>query len=86
MVTVDGCVYDADDFELVVQPQTRTFATKGDLIDALRKGEIWETRNIKHFYDENYSMPFRYSNKIYISAEVCGFSYCDGETLWTRVD
>ena len=77
------------------QPQTRKFATKKELVEALMRGEKWSP-SIKYItfnhqfaeYNERIDgNPFRYGdNSSGFSALTFHWHYCDGKTLWTRVN
>jgi len=77
------------------QLQTRTFSTKKELAEALMRGEKWSP-SIKYItfnhqfaeYNERIDgNPFRYGdNSSGFSALTFHWHYCDGKTLWTRVN
>jgi len=70
------------------QPQTRTFATKKELAEALIRGEKWKDKYgfICYFSEESNNPFFASDGEKGFILDNQQWELCDGKTLWTRVD
>jgi len=77
------------------EPQTRTFSTKKELAEALLRGEKWSPSIEGFAYNHQFAKyneridgnPFRYGdNSSGFRTLIVHWHYCDGKTLWTRVN
>ena len=70
------------------QPQTRTFATKKELAEALIRGEKWKDKYgfICYFSEESNNPFFASDGEKGFILDNQQWEQCDGKTLWTKVN